>query len=60
MLCSELISNRADASQDMYRGVLRDDVRRREKMAQRQAEFEESQRKRELYERVQKVVKSES
>lgn len=39
----------------MYKGVLRDDERRKEKMKQRQMEFEESQRKRALYESVQKV-----
>lgn len=39
----------------MYKGVLRDDERRKEKMKQRQLEFEESQRKRALYESVQKV-----
>ncbi|KAF9266296.1 hypothetical protein L218DRAFT_922895 [Marasmius fiardii PR-910] len=42
----------------MYQGVLRDDERRREKMQQRQAEFDESRRKRELYERIQVVDKS--
>ncbi|EIN09504.1 hypothetical protein PUNSTDRAFT_101340 [Punctularia strigosozonata HHB-11173 SS5] len=39
----------------MYQGVLRDDERRLQKMRQRQAELEESQRKREVYERVQRV-----
>lgn len=39
----------------MYQGVLRDDVRRAEKMRQRQDDFNESKRKRELYEQVQKV-----
>lgn len=42
----------------MYKGVLRDDERRREKMRQRQEDLEASQRKRELYERVQAVEKS--
>ncbi|KAF9454302.1 hypothetical protein P691DRAFT_797855 [Macrolepiota fuliginosa MF-IS2] len=42
----------------MYQGVLRDDERRREKMRQRQAELEESRRKREVYERVQNVPKA--
>lgn len=42
----------------MYKGVLRDDERRREKMRQRQAEFEESQRKRALYEQIQHVQTS--
>ncbi|KAF8555964.1 hypothetical protein OG21DRAFT_1409918 [Imleria badia] len=44
---------------DMFQGVLRDDERRREKMRQRQQEFEESKRKREIYERTQTVVSSE-
>ncbi|KAJ7879937.1 hypothetical protein B0H14DRAFT_2341171 [Mycena olivaceomarginata] len=44
--------------QTMYKGVLRDDERRRQKMQQRQEEFEESKRKRELYEKVQRVDKS--
>lgn len=39
----------------MYKGVIRDDARRLEKTQQREAEFRESQRKRELYERVQSV-----
>ncbi|KAJ4475047.1 hypothetical protein J3R30DRAFT_3506308 [Lentinula aciculospora] len=39
----------------MYRGVLKDDERRVAKMKQRQQEFEESKRRRELYERVQTV-----
>jgi protein PET117 len=39
----------------MYKGVLRDDARRLEKMRQREEELRESQRKRELYERVQTV-----
>jgi len=43
----------------MYQGVLRDDERRREKMRQRQAELEESRRKREVYESVQNVPKAE-
>ncbi|KAJ7446766.1 hypothetical protein FB451DRAFT_992844, partial [Mycena latifolia] len=42
----------------MYRGVLRDDERRRQKMQQREDDLEESRRKRELYERVQRVEKS--
>ncbi|EKM50491.1 uncharacterized protein PHACADRAFT_129738 [Phanerochaete carnosa HHB-10118-sp] len=42
-------------SETMFKGVLRDDERRREKMQQRQAELEESQRKRVLYEQVQHV-----
>ncbi|TFK64111.1 hypothetical protein BDN72DRAFT_723289, partial [Pluteus cervinus] len=41
----------------MYQGVLRDDERRKEKMKQRQQNFDESRRKRELYERVQAVQK---
>jgi protein PET117 len=43
----------------MYKGVLRDDVRRGEKMKQREEELRESQRKREIYERVQSVRKQE-
>lgn len=39
----------------MYQGVLRDDERRREKMKQREADLQESLRKREEYERVQPV-----
>jgi protein PET117 len=39
----------------MYQGVVRDDARRLEKMKQREEELRESQRKRELYERVQAV-----
>jgi protein PET117 len=39
----------------MYQGVLRDDERRKEKMKQRVEDLEESKRKREIYERVQKV-----
>lgn len=39
----------------MYKGVLRDDERRREKMRQREMELQESLRKRELYERSQRV-----
>ncbi|KAF8916017.1 hypothetical protein CPB85DRAFT_1199847, partial [Mucidula mucida] len=41
--------------ENMYQGVIKDDARRREKMQQRQQAFDESQRKRELYESVQKV-----
>jgi len=44
--------------QSMYQGVLKDDERRREKMQQRQAEFDESKRKREIYEQVQTIDKS--
>ncbi|KAJ7170479.1 hypothetical protein C8R43DRAFT_875818 [Mycena crocata] len=44
----------------MYKGVLRDDERRKQKMQQREDELEESRRKRELYERVQPVEKSRS
>ena len=39
----------------MYQGVLRDDERRKEKMRKREEELQDSLRKRELYERVQKV-----
>lgn len=42
----------------MYKGVLRDDERRREKMKQREEDLIESQRKRELYERAQNVERS--
>ncbi|KAI6041291.1 hypothetical protein EDC04DRAFT_2893268 [Pisolithus marmoratus] len=45
--------------EDMYQGVLRDDERRKEKMRQREEEFRISQRKRELYERVQTVVSND-
>ncbi|KIK50588.1 hypothetical protein GYMLUDRAFT_182538 [Collybiopsis luxurians FD-317 M1] len=41
--------------ESMYKGVLKDDERRLEKMKQRQQDFEESKRKHELYERVQPV-----
>lgn len=44
----------------MYKGVLRDDERRREKMQQREADFIESQRKRALYESVQHVSHTDS
>ncbi|KAG7445042.1 uncharacterized protein BT62DRAFT_898118 [Guyanagaster necrorhizus] len=43
-----------------YQGVLKDDVRRTEKMRQRQEDFEESKRKRALYESVEKVDKTTS
>ena len=46
-------------TQNMFQGVLRDDERRQEKMRQRQQDFEESQRKRAIYERTQTVVSSE-
>lgn len=46
-------------SQDMYQGVLRDEQRRKEKMKQREEELRVSQRKREIYERIQTVVSSE-
>jgi protein PET117 len=39
----------------MYKGVLRDDERRRAKLLQRKEQLQESQRKREIYERVQTV-----
>ncbi|KAL5531738.1 hypothetical protein ACEPAG_4615 [Sanghuangporus baumii] len=44
----------------MYKGVLRDDERRKEKMRQREEELHESLRKRELYERVQPVQGSQT
>ncbi|KAI0272762.1 hypothetical protein BC834DRAFT_817499 [Gloeopeniophorella convolvens] len=40
---------------NMYRGVLRDDERRKQKMKEREEEYLKSQRKREIYERVQRV-----
>jgi len=39
----------------MYKGVIRDDERRREKLRKREEDFKESARKRELYENVQTV-----
>ncbi|TFK48544.1 hypothetical protein OE88DRAFT_1664426, partial [Heliocybe sulcata] len=45
--------------ENMYKGVLRDDDRRREKMKQRQEELRESQRKRALYEQYQHVSKQD-
>jgi len=42
-------------SKNMYKGVLRDDERRREKMRKRQEELQESRRKRELYGSFQTV-----
>ncbi|PPQ98940.1 hypothetical protein CVT24_003567 [Panaeolus cyanescens] len=42
----------------MYQGVLRDDERRKEKMKQREEDLKASQRKREIYERVQTVDKA--
>ncbi|THH17796.1 hypothetical protein EW146_g3096 [Bondarzewia mesenterica] len=47
-------------SQTMYKGVLRDDERRREKMKKRQEELDESQRKRAIYERLQRVGAGEA
>lgn len=44
--------------QTMYKGVLKDDERRRKKMRQREEDLLISQRKREIYERVQTVEKS--
>lgn len=44
-----------ESHQSMYKGVLRDDERRREKMKQREQEYQESQQKRAIYERVQRV-----
>ena len=40
---------------NMYKGVLRDDERRREKLRKRQEELQESRRKRELYGSLQTV-----
>ena len=42
----------------MYKGVLRDDERRREKLRQREEDLRASQHKRECYEQVQKVKKA--
>ncbi|KAI0705159.1 hypothetical protein BC835DRAFT_558119 [Cytidiella melzeri] len=42
-------------AETMYKGVLRDDERRRDKMRKREEELVESQRKRALYEAVQQV-----
>ncbi|KAF8509954.1 hypothetical protein JB92DRAFT_467149 [Gautieria morchelliformis] len=39
----------------MYQGVLRDDERRRDKQRQRHADYEASQRNREVFERTQRV-----
>ncbi|KAH9962662.1 hypothetical protein BC827DRAFT_1129990 [Russula dissimulans] len=39
----------------MYQGVLRDDERRRRKMKEREEDLLRSQRKREIYETVQRV-----
>ncbi|KAI9433433.1 hypothetical protein BJY52DRAFT_1337294 [Lactarius psammicola] len=39
----------------MYKGVLRDDERRRRKMGERGEDLLRSQQKREIYERVQRV-----
>ena len=46
--------------QMMYQGVLSDDERRKEKMRQRQEDFERSREKRRIYEAVQKVEKADS
>ncbi|KAF7308879.1 hypothetical protein MKEN_01088200 [Mycena kentingensis (nom. inval.)] len=43
----------------MYQGVVRDDERRKKKMLQREAELRESQKKREIYEQVQRVHKDD-
>jgi protein PET117 len=43
----------------MFQGVIRDDARRLEKMRQREEEFRESSRRREIYEQVQNVVSSD-
>lgn len=44
----------------MYKGVLKDDARRREKMKERADALQTSLQKREIYERVQTVSSSES
>jgi protein PET117 len=41
----------------MYKGVLRDDERRREKLRQREEELQLSRQKRELYEHVQTAAR---
>jgi PET assembly of cytochrome c oxidase, mitochondrial len=43
------------AGQDMYQGVLRDDERRAKKLQERREQLEESAKKREVYESVQRV-----
>jgi protein PET117 len=43
------------AGQDMYQGVLRDDERRAKKQQERREQLEESAKKREVYENVQRV-----
>ncbi|KAF8524491.1 hypothetical protein JB92DRAFT_2703239 [Gautieria morchelliformis] len=40
----------------MYQGVLRDDERRRDKQRQRQADYEASQRNREVFERPRALM----
>lgn len=42
----------------MYQGVLKDDERRKEKLKKREADLQESLRKRAEYERVQTVSSS--
>lgn len=42
----------------MYKGVLLDDERRRAKLKQREDDLRESQRKRQIYERVQTIDRS--
>jgi len=44
----------------MYKGVLLDDERRRAKLKQREDELRESQRKQQIYERVQTIDRSTS
>lgn len=43
----------------MYQGVLKDDERRRQKLEERRQELLASQKKRELYETVQRVQRPE-
>ena len=42
----------------MYKGVLLDDERRRAKLKQREDDLRESQRKQQIYERVQMIDRS--
>jgi len=52
-----MAERKAKERETMYQGVLKDDKRRREKKRQREEELLASQRKREIYERSQKVEK---
>ncbi|KAF8239418.1 hypothetical protein L208DRAFT_1237903 [Tricholoma matsutake] len=48
-------SQQVQEHENMYKGVLRDDERRREKMRQREEQLQASKQTRERYERVQTV-----